>query len=195
MSYYTPHTARGFTLFFAMLAASLALSVGLAIFDLTARQIELSGAATQSQFAIYSADMGAECALYWDYKYTNAGTNNNGGSGSAFATSSLDTLEPATGAGLLCNGQDITLQGPPAVDSGRYDAGCTTGAWCTLPGPSASAATTTFRVGFSPEPYCAVVEVAKYTLAGIQYTTIVSRGYNTCVPGPTRFERALQLSY
>lgn len=85
---------RGFTIFFATLVASLALAVGLAIYDLTIRSIQLSSIATQSQYAIYASDAGAECALYWDSKY--------GGSGSLFATSSASV----TGTGT-CAGQNI----------------------------------------------------------------------------------------
>ncbi len=178
-----------------MLTASLALSIGLAIYDLTAREIELSGAGTQSQYALYAADTGAECALYWDYKYTG-GNNNNGGSGSAFSTSTQDTLTPGNGSGLVCNSQDITVQGPPAVDLSRYS-GCSESPWCIL--ATASAATTTFSVTISSGgvgTYCAVVQVAKYAgPGGVTYSTITSRGYNTCAAGATRFERALQLSY
>jgi hypothetical protein len=80
---------RGFTIFFAMLVSTLALSVGLAIFDLTIRELDLSATATQSQFAIYAADTGADCALYWDFKYTDE-------DGSAFGTST-ESSWPASG--------------------------------------------------------------------------------------------------
>ena len=64
---------KGFTIFFAMLVGALALSIGLAIYDLTVRELDLSATATQSQYAIYAADSGAECALYWDNKYGGKG--------------------------------------------------------------------------------------------------------------------------
>ena len=193
--------ARGFTLFFAMLTASLALSIGLAIYDLTVREIELSGAGTASQYAIYAADLGAECALYWDYKYTNAGSNNNGGTGSAFSTSTSDSLAAGSGANLWCNSQDVSTQGPPAADAGRYKDGtgnnCATSPWCVT--TTGNAATTTFSISISSggaATYCAVVQVAKVTgVGGITYSSITSRGYNTCSAGATRYERALQLSY
>ena len=54
---------RGYTVFFAALVASLALAVGLAVYDLTVREVDLSLTATQSQYAVYAADGGAECAL------------------------------------------------------------------------------------------------------------------------------------
>src|SRR3989338_283641 len=91
---------KGFTIFFAMLAGGLALSIGIAIYDLTIRELDLSATATQSQYAIYAADTGVECALYWDYKCAGGGCAD----GSAFATSS--SYLGAT-SGVSCNGQDV----------------------------------------------------------------------------------------
>ena len=188
-----------------MLVASLAISVGLAIYDLTAREIDLSSTATQSQYAVYAADTGAECALYWDAKYTNAGTNNNGGSRGAFSTSTADTLAPGSGASLWCNTLDVSIK-PPVTDIARYKGGdlgseCSgnTGTtWCQS--KVAASATTTFEIKFTsltpPQPYCADVQVVKYTNpSGVLFTTISSRGYNTCIAGGVRVERTLQISY
>src|SRR6185369_1656268 len=96
---------KGFTLFFAILVGALALAIGLAIFDLALRELQLSNVATQSQYAIYAADTGAECAIYWDAKCTLGVC----AGGSAFATSSNTnngTFPPATG--VVCNGQDVS---------------------------------------------------------------------------------------
>jgi hypothetical protein len=96
----TAKRSKGFTMFFAVLVSSLALAIGLAIYDLVTRELQLSSTTAQSQYAIYAADTGIECALYWDFKY-----NSNK---SIFPTSSADTMaRNATGA--LCNGQDITV--------------------------------------------------------------------------------------
>lgn len=164
---------NGFTIFFAMLVGGLALSIGMAIYDLTVRELDISGTATQSQYAIYAADTGVECALYWDFK-CEAGACFGG---SAFATSSSDT--PPT-SGVSCSGQDIAA------------AAVTAGTWPV--GSDAAAATTTFTLTFSPQPYCATVTVAKY--GSPSKTRIISRGYNTCLAGsPTRLERALEVNY
>ncbi len=90
---------KGFTLLFASLVSSLLLAVGLAIFDITLKEIILSSTARDSAYAIYTADTGIECAFYWDFKYN--------GNSSAFATSSFSS--PA--ATISCNNQTIT----PAV--------------------------------------------------------------------------------
>src|SRR3990167_2937388 len=94
---------KGFTIFFAMLVGSLALAVGVAIYDLTARELDLSQTATQSQYAIYAADTGAECALYWDFKCTTLGPCASAAN-SAFSTSS-QSVTPLSG--VVCNGQDV----------------------------------------------------------------------------------------
>ncbi len=91
---------RGFTILFAMLVSSLALAIGLAIYDITVRELDLSSTATQSQYAIYAADTGAECALYWDSK-------------NIFATSSQSSV-PASG--VLCNSVDIA-SAPWTIDA------------------------------------------------------------------------------
>ena len=162
---------KGFTIFLAMLVGSLALAIGAAIYDLTIRGLNLSFIANQSQYAIYAADTGAECALYWDSKYS--------GSGSAFGTTTGSTW-PSPGSNVLCNGQDISTS------------------WDTSQ-KSASAATTTFSLLFAPQPYCVAVTVSKYAAGGSISTTITARGYNTsCPPAVTatlRLERALQVSY
>ncbi len=58
-------TQRGFTILFAVLIGSILLAIGLAIFDITVRELRLSSIAREAQLAVYAADSGAECALYW----------------------------------------------------------------------------------------------------------------------------------
>lgn len=159
---------RGFTIFFAALVTSLALAIGLAIYDLTVRELNLSATASQSQYAIYAADTGAECALYWDTKCTLSGCT----VGSAFATSSESTYPSS---GVICNGQDVTVT-PWVITSDFFKA------------------TTTITLTFPPQPYCAVVTIAK---TGTPARTVVTaHGYNTCVQGSTQqLERTLQVSY
>lgn len=161
-----------------MLVATLSLAVGLAIFDLTIRELDLSATATQSQFAIYAADTGADCALYWDFQY------DSGPFGSAFGTSTGSSW-PGEDSGLMCAEQDITAEWNHSENDD-------------------DAATTTFTLSIEAEgnfaaiqDYCAEVVVAKYTdSSDILHTTIISRGYNTCDPdGLVRVERALQVSY
>jgi hypothetical protein len=187
---------RGFTIFFAVLVASLALAVGLSIYDILVREIQLSGIATQSQYAIYAADTGAECALYWDNQYKTVSPSD--ADGSAFATSSDytvgDTANGTTGV-VTCNTQDI-------VQAGGFPAA----AWSIvaptynqLGGPPLPQATTTFylSLGTSQKDPCALVTVAKNaSQKGYpSQTTVTAHGYNTCTSGSDRLERVLQVSY
>ncbi len=64
----TPTSPRGFTLLIAVIMCSVLVSVGLALLDITYKQVLLAQAATQSQYAFYNADSALECALYWDQK-------------------------------------------------------------------------------------------------------------------------------
>jgi len=177
-----------------MLVASLALGVGLAIYDLTVRELDLSSTATQSQYAVYAADTAAECALYWDAKGPNLG-----GVTSAFGTSSTATWASSNvycGQNSSGVSLDISTLPPPSGDQSRYPEcsgnGGTT--WCVSKG--SNAATTTFSMTFYPQQYCAVVQVTKFTNgSGVLFTTVNSRGYNTCVNGSLRVERTLQVTY
>lgn len=60
---------RGFTLFYAVLMSSLLLALGLAIFNITYKELILSAGARESAVAFYAADAGLECALFWDRKH------------------------------------------------------------------------------------------------------------------------------
>ena len=167
----------GFTMFFAVLVSSLALAIGLAIYDLVVRELEVSSTTEQSQYAIYAADSAVECALYWDYEYTTS-TN---GSNTVFATSSSDTNASLSNAGVYCNGQDITS------GSGGSNRQVVS---------SANAATTTSSLTIGT--YYAIVQVVKLTdaISGTATTTIYSYGFNTsATTSPNAVERELQVSY
>lgn len=56
--------------------------------------------------------------------------------------------------------------------------------------------TSTFRMLFGTDPYCADVTVGKSYVGSNRKTTIESRGYNTCdTTAPQRVERAVRISY
>ncbi len=65
-------TSAGFTLFYAVLISSLLLAVGIAIFNITYKELILSSGARESQSAFYAADSALECALFWDLKHTGS---------------------------------------------------------------------------------------------------------------------------
>lgn len=59
-------SARGFTLLLAVLVSGILLALGLAIYNIVAKDLVLSSSGRESQFAFYASDTGIECALYWD---------------------------------------------------------------------------------------------------------------------------------
>src|SRR3989338_4365174 len=81
---------KGFTLLISVLIASILLALGFAIYNIVSKEILLSSAGRESQFAFYAADSGIECALYWDVQ------------GNAFATSS-------SVAEVFCGGATSTV--------------------------------------------------------------------------------------
>jgi len=173
-------TPRGFTIFFATLVAALALAVGVAIYDITVRELAISAIQTDSQEAIYAADSGVECALYWDSKMST--TTNP--SGSAFATSTADT-ESVTSGEVFCNGQDI-------VAGSSYFS--PTVSWTVVPTGSSATTTFQFSLGKSVSSPCARVTVLKY--GNPSATTINAYGHNTCDnSNPNQLERELQVTY
>lgn len=60
--------SRGFALLFAVMTASVLLSIGLSIFNISLKELILSTASRDSQVAFYAADSARECILYWDVK-------------------------------------------------------------------------------------------------------------------------------
>lgn len=61
---------KGFTLLLATLTSSLLLILGSTVFNIIQKEIVLSSLGRDSQFAFYTADAGAECALYWDMRHS-----------------------------------------------------------------------------------------------------------------------------
>ncbi|MEK9166539.1 MAG: hypothetical protein AAB846_02280, partial [Patescibacteria group bacterium] len=74
---------KGFTLLYAVMVSSIALTIGLSAFSLVYGGLALSGNARDSITALYAADAGVECGIYWDYNYdpanpSEAAFNNDG---------------------------------------------------------------------------------------------------------------------
>lgn len=86
---------KGFTLLFAVLISSVALSVGISIFNISIKELKLSTSARESQFALYASDTGIDCAIFWDLR----------GTGSAIFPTSTQSVNSL---GMNCMGSDIT---------------------------------------------------------------------------------------
>lgn len=175
---------RGFTLLLAALVASIALSLGAAIFSIVSKELELSSIGEDSQYAFYAADTAAECALYWDSRTDiHADT---------FATSSASVIAHDTASSILCDGQTAPI---------------------TIASYASTAATSTVGVtntsyGFdlftgaasSVNGYCANVTVAKtQNASGAEQTEITANGYSVpCASidtAPNALQRSVELQY
>lgn len=82
----------------AVLISSIAISIGLGIFAIIFGELGISGSAKESLVALYAADSGIECALYWDIKQQAFSTStsnsiNCAGSGFVVGGSSLSTFD------------------------------------------------------------------------------------------------------
>ncbi len=195
---------EGFALLVAVLVSALFLAIGATIYRIALIEIILSSTGKDSQFAFYAADTGAECALFWDQKFTDALAGGaTDGSGSAFSVyNSVSGDENGTNRNSIINGtlpNDIECAGGPISPPVSFCAGDETG--CSGGFPSQT------RFEINNNNICATVIVSKQ-LAGVGNpptyppayglppvrTEIVSRGYNTCdVTNNRRVERAIKI--
>lgn len=161
----------GFAMLYASLIGSLVLAIGLAILNVTIKQITLASAGRESQHAFYSADTGVECALYLE----RGGGNDACGDGVFGNPDRLSycTTDPDGQAfKYTCAGQNVNLIGVPVSTT--------------------DGVVSTFSVtdGQSGENICFNVSVTKKTG---ENPVIESHGYNTCDTNSTnRFERAIE---
>src|SRR3989344_2582509 len=75
----TLKVSAGFTILYAVLVATLLLSISMSIYNISYKQYILASSAVDSQVAVYAADAGLECALYWDGQSKDASTPPNVG--------------------------------------------------------------------------------------------------------------------
>ena len=165
---------KGFTLLFAVLIISVALSLSLGASNLVISQLTISRDFRESAEALYAANAGAECALYWDVQYKFDGPNE---------TSAFDPLNPTT-TEIECNDSanpHFFVGGPDSCDND--------------PNPSCVDGSSTFELEI--ENRCVQITVDK--LRSVGQTRIVSRGRNQPCPfsmvSAGSFERMVRVIY
>ncbi len=182
---------KGFTLLFAILVSIMILAVGASIINIALKQVVLSGAGRESQFAFYAANTGLECALYWDLN--GSVVNNNGSVAYVFPPSSSFARINETGY-LDCAGTNIA-NGNSSFIQQTY----------TKPWDITQSGKTVFRIALANTIsnldnilYCAEVTVGKeIDSQGRITTTITSQGLNSCEPenDARAVQRGLVLQY
>jgi hypothetical protein len=163
----------GFTIFAAIIVAGVLSIIAFSLSALSSKQVSLATLNRDSGQAIFAANAGVECALYWDSRPVT---------GSAFATS--------TASSVVCNGT--------TTSSGQAIAGTTTLSRIGGGGSANPASTFGFSLGTvaNPSQACAIVTVNKYYSGSSLMTHINSYGYNNCdISDPRRVERGIEINF
>ena len=162
---------RGFTLLLAALVSSVVLAMGASLFILAKKQVILSGLGRDSQIAFYAADQAAECALYWDSRWSYFGTST--------PPALIAPNDPT------CDGQHWT----PAGGSGRPAAS------------PYYPYTMVFQYAptSGTQSYCAIVYVTKTQNANVVSSLIHADGFSascsTLTTNPRTLQRSVELRY
>jgi len=161
--------SRGFTLLFSVLVAGILLAIGMGIFNIVYRELQLSGLTRDSDTAIFAADTGIECGLFWEFKgYEQPDP-------AEFIPGSTSAVE------FECSGTSIATSGV------NVSSGTTTWTF-TLPVGDVT----------SGEISCAEVRISKSRSAPLR-TAIQSSGRNEggedCEAGPRTVERTLEVNF
>lgn len=168
----------GFAMLFAVLASSLLIAIGVSIFNISLKELQIATSEQASQSAYYAADSAEECALYWDIKM------------GAFPACLDDNCNPSTPGDvsttssntIVCNGTATTLpafSGDPIYHTYTYSTS-------TLFYYNAASI-------IAPNAGISVTKVLTGNGASTPYsieTTIVAEGHNTGIIGQ-RVERGI----
>jgi len=171
----------GFTLLFASLIGSLVFTIGIAILNISLKQLTLASASRESQQSFYSADTGIECALILDR-----------GAGDEDCRDGFFGIASSTSSGIAVCGKDMDeyiLNKSLAqkcfglsIDTIDYS-------------QSEDAVTSTFSITDNPDTdICFSISVTKIPNSDLSdiNSVIESRGYNTCRTTGAVYERAIK---
>ena len=161
----THKKTKGVTLLLAVFISTMALTLGIGVFNLVYGQLRLSGAAKESFIAFYAADSGVECALYWDWRV---------------AQEEESTVFPANEDEADEGSETIECNGDSEVE-------------VSVLSSISNAATSTFSLTFVPSG-CVDVIVGK-TSAGSTVIESRGRNECGPGVNPGRVERALRVRY
>ena len=158
---------RGFTLIIAVILASVATAVGLALSSIAFKSVRLSDTSQSSSLAFYAADSALECALYADQQLNTFSYTGH-----------------ASSPAITCAGPTA----PQAIGFSVASAGASTLKYVSL-------SPTGYSGGWFPVSLlgCARITVFKSSAA---LTTLYAEGLNDCRTGnPRAVERGVYATY
>jgi len=85
---------KGFAMLVAIVTTSMLLLVSFVVANIAVKQLVLTFSSRESQYSLYNADSGIECATYWDVK--------NG---------AVSAFDPSGTTAIKCNTQTFTVGG------------------------------------------------------------------------------------
>jgi type II secretory pathway pseudopilin PulG len=187
---------KGFTLLFAVLIATLVVSIGASIISIALRQTILSGTSRESQYAFYAANTVLECAFYWDIIGLPE-VNGEVVEGVVFpADGEVGLTTPEQKAEITCAGLNI-INGDNTDEMKEWDQdGSTTTFYLKIHDRNPVERNGQGLVGPGGADRCAQATVTKTDDGSTITTRIEARGYNTCdTSNPRRVERGLVQEY
>ena len=180
----------GFAMLFAVLASSLLISIGISIFNISLKELQIATSEQASQSAYYAADSAEECALYWDIKQGAFPVCLDAASGCDSSNPSAPgTVSTTTSPTIICNNNLMNLS-YFAEDVNQNDAGL------VYQGNTLSyvySTSTFFSYGVGPLYPNAGITIAKTLIPGINptiQTTIIAEGLSSGEIG-RRVERGI----
>lgn len=164
-------SSTGFAMLFAVLTASLLLTIGISIFNISLKELTISTNTRESQIAFFAADSARECALYWDVKVgaLQACLDSN-------CTAKTELPNGITLASVTCNGVPGSLSAVVSAPNITY--------------ASSSFFRSNKDSNLDSEADITVTKAFKSSDNSIK-TTISAKGHNTGVIG-RRLERAIE---
>lgn len=164
---------------FAVLASALLIAIGISIFNISLKELQISTSEEASQVAYYAADSAEECALYSDIVLGAFPTCLSVDSNNNCNSVSTTTLNPT----ITCNGSSTQLSFSPGSNN-IYSTS-------VIPTQIFNYSTTTPPNVTSPN---AGITIVKQFMNGIIQTTISAQGLNSGIIG-RRVERGIEEQY
>jgi|GEM_PF-1050468 len=168
----------GFAMLFAVLASSLLMAIGISMFNISIKEIQIATSERDSQIAYYSADSARECAIYSDIVKEPLVICDP--SLPSYATNCPLTTSPI----ITCNGTSTTLTFTRPSNSFVYN----------LSAPTVFFKYSTTTSGITePEGGASIIRKV-FSAGGGSINRIDSFGHNTGIVG-RRVERSISTQY